>query len=219
MTNAFCNQALACSCQAECMSGSYPNLLLTHLDFEHLSGQSSGHLTGSKRTDHAAAAHLVWPSLRDALWVARRPYLHCSNVAVAWHSDGTVAHSLTFEGILKCGSGRRSPWVTEVFLKDDGQRSGRMWGFITMADAGLAQAAIAEMNGKTLHPPQVDFNAAQQDVPTMHGMHAGGFDPSLAPEAEHQAPAIAGVAPAGLAMNGNNLGHVQSHMAGGFVQE
>ena len=94
------------------MSGSYPNLLLTHLDFEHLSGQSSGHLTGSKRTDHAAAAHLVWPSLRDALWVARRPYLHCSNVAVAWHSDGTVAHSLTFEGILKCGSGRRSPWVS-----------------------------------------------------------------------------------------------------------
>lgn len=110
--------------------------------------------------------------------------------------------------------------VTEVFLKDDGQRSGRMWGFITMADAGLAQAAIAEMNGKTLHPPQVDFHAAQQDMASMHGMHAGGFDPSLAPEAEHQAPAIAGVAPAGLAMNGD-IGHVQSHMghlapAGGF---
>ena len=82
------------------------------------------------------------------------------------------------------------------------------WGFITMAEAGLAHAAIAvrwprfevgpsgcrfdlhrvqcrmefgvfrlkaeavtllsatlsqEMNGKTLHPPQVDFHAAQQD--------------------------------------------------------
>ena len=28
ITNAFCNQALACSCQAECMSGLYENVLL-----------------------------------------------------------------------------------------------------------------------------------------------------------------------------------------------
>lgn len=57
--------------------------------------------------------------------------------------------------------------VVDVFLKDDGQRTGRLWGFVTMADQSQAQTALTELNGKMLQvapPAEAQMPAAGGDM-------------------------------------------------------
>lgn len=112
--------------------------------------------------------------------------------------------------------------VVDVFLKDDGQRTGRLWGFVTMADQSQAQSALTELNGKMLQvapPAEAQMPAAGGDMQMNQmngawdaGAGAGacgacggsgcgstnwGYEepPAMAGVAPPEVPAMAGVAP------------------------
>lgn len=109
--------------------------------------------------------------------------------------------------------------MVDVFLKDDGQRTGRLWGFVTMADQSQAQSALSELNGKMLQvtpPAEAQMPAAGGDMQMnqMNGAWAAGAataacggsgcggtnwgyeePPAMAGVAPPEVPAMAGVAP------------------------